>query len=202
MYILKSDLLNFIAEKTLDQLTGGKSAIGTTPATSGDDTKWQSLINPTVEQVKAYLRHWYDADKEMRSIETFVETDAHLINDRLVVLAVDENDDDTLYLCIQDAPAGTLITDTDYFEQIDDRNSFVLEITCILIIYKLHRKVNPREVPVQRMEDFTQATKDLKDIQRGNITLEIAERVDVEKDDPGHEIAYGEFEEDETLEDY
>ena len=135
----------------------------------------------------------------MRSYFEYNVVDAFTVGQRVASAIVDNLR--TLYLCIQDAPAGTLLTDAAFFEPTDDRNKVVLEITVIFVIYNLSRRKNPRIIPEQRQLDYDNSITSLKDIQTGKIMLQIAEREDVAADDPGQQIVYGDFE-NESLDSY
>lgn len=202
-YILKQDLDNVIYDGTLDELTGGKKAIGSTPAVPGDDTKWQNQRATAIEMVKGYSRHWYDMDTEMREIVTYDAGTANTEGQRVAGTAV--SGVYPLYLCIKDAPAGTALSNEDYFTLKDDRNPVLLEATCLIILYNLSRRYNPRQVPEQRQIDYDRAIDTLKDIQKGRIQLEITERTFTEDsdayDDPGQQVVFGDFE-DITQDDY
>lgn len=191
-YILKQDIINNLDSDTLIELTGGRKAIGDNPAVAGNDDIWQDLIPGATERVKGYSRHWYDMDTEMRSYFEYNVGEAFTEGQR--VSNAGGSGELDLYKCIQDAPIGTLLTDTDFFQPIDDRNQIILENTIVFIIYNLNRRKNPRQIPEQRQIDYDNAMDIMKDVQRGRITLEIAEREDVESDDPGHEISFGAFE--------
>lgn len=195
-YILKQDIEKFLYSETITELTGGKKAIGSTPATSGNDEVWKSNLPTAIEHVKGYCRHWYDMDTEMRDYVAYDNAVANTEGQRVAGTAVDEVY--PLYLCIQDAPAGTLLTDTVYFTEVDDRNPVIVELTCLILIYNLSRRYNPRQIPEQRQIDYDRVMDQLKDIQKGRIQLNIAERTFAEAsdayDDPGQSIAFGDFE--------
>jgi hypothetical protein len=191
-YILKQDIIALLDADTLTELTGGRKPIGDDPAVPGVDKIWEDLVPKAEEKVKGYSRHWYDMDTEMRPYYEYKDTDAFTVGQRVASAAVNEVRD--LYVCIQDAPAGTLIDNTDFFNPIDDRNSVILESTVTFVIYNLSRRKNPRQIPEQRQIDYDNSIDTMKDVQRGKIMLEIAERVDVEEDDPGHEFPHGDFE--------
>lgn len=192
-YILRQDILSFLYEGTLDELTGGKRAIGSNPASPGDDEVWKSAVPTSVERVKGYGRHWYDMDTEMRSIFEYSASEAVTEGQR--VADAENNGERALFVCIQDAPAGTLLTNSAYFAEKDDRNAVLVEITAKLIIYLTSVRLNPRQVPEQRQIDYDNAFQTLRDIQTGKMQLAIAERPDdeIEADDAGHQIAYGNF---------
>lgn len=193
-YILKQDIEALILDDTLTQMTGGRKAIGAAAAVDGDDSVFENLIPKAMERVKGYSRHWYDMETEMRPFYSYDVAVANTEDQRVASAAVDEVR--TLYLCIQDAPAGTLLTNTEYFTPADDRNQVVVELVVNIIIYHLARRLNPRQIPEQRQIDFDRTIDDLKDIQRGRIQLEIAERTLTEAeaaDDAGEQFNYGDF---------
>lgn len=194
-YILKQDLEKFLYSGTIDELTGGKKAIGTTPAVAGDDSVWEGNVPVAVEHVKGYSRQWYDMDTEMREIVEYDVGTANTVGQR--VAGAEASGVRPLYLCIQAAPAGTALTNIDYFEETDDRNPVLLEITCLIVIYNISRRYNPNQIPEQRQIDYDRTIDQLKDIQKGRIQLEITERTfDDEEDaydDPGQNVAFGEF---------
>jgi len=199
-YILEQDVIGYLFSGTLSELTGGRKAIGGQPAVEGDFAELSKLINSTVEEVAGYCRHWYDMDKELREFIEYSVSGAFSVGQR-VAGAEDGEGVRGLYLCIQDAPAGTALTDTAYFSESDDRNEKLVEITCMLIIYKASLRYNPRQIPENRRTAHDDAMLSLKDIQKGNVMLNIAQRENVESDDAGQRFAWGAFE-DSPNEDY
>ena len=191
-YILKQDVLTYLDSNTLEEMTGGRKAIGDNPPVLGNDSIWLSLEKNAIEDVKGYSRHWYDMATEMRPYFDHNVSDLFVIGQRVAGAPVDGVR--PLYVCIQDAPPGTSLTNTSFFTEVDDRNSKILEITCVLLIYKLFRRKNPNQIPDQRNIDLDFANSQLKDIQKGVLTFDIKEREDVPADDSGQEIAYGDFE--------
>lgn len=190
-YILKQDVLAVIDAGTLDELTGGKKAIGSNPAEPGFDSVWRVNEPTSLEKVNGYCRHWYDMDVETRPIFEYDVAEANILGQRVAGPVVDESR--KLYDCIQDAPAGTLLTDIAFFTENDDRNPVLVEATATLIVYTTSKRQNPRQLPEQRNIDYDNVMKTLRDIQTGKIQLNIAQREDVEDDDPGHQVAFGGF---------
>lgn len=191
-YILEQDLLANISSDTLTELTGGRKAIGSNSEVQGSDVILAKAIPAQVEMMLGYTRHFYDVDTETRTIRAYNETDEFAAGDRVAGNQIDGNR--PLYLCIEDAPAGTVLTNLQYFEEVDDRNPVLIEIVCHLVIYNLSRRQNPRQIPEQRQIDYENAISRLKDIQRGYLQLDIAEREEIPADDPGQEFTHGEFE--------
>lgn len=190
-FILKSDIVAQLRSETLIEITGGRQAIGQNPAVGGDDSIWQANVPVAAETVKGYIRHWYDAGTAMRSIFEYDNSENISLNTRIYDTTAKK-----LYLCIQAAPAGTLLTDTDFFTETDDRNPVLVEITALLVIYNTQRRENPRQMPEQRQVDYDNSIARLKDIQRGTLDLDITTRTEIEPDDPGHAVAYGQFDDD------
>lgn len=191
-YILKQDILANLHGETLDELTGGRKAIGSNPAVGGDDAIWKASAPTSVEKVKGYSRHWYDMATEARPFFEYSATEAFTEGQRVAGAEVDE--ERSLYDCIQDAPSGTALTDENFFKANDSRNPVLVELAAVLVIYNTARRTNPRQLPEQRILDYDNAISTLKDIQRGAIQLDITQREEVESDDPGHRVAYGDFE--------
>ena len=190
-YILKGDLLKEINADTLTELTGGKQAIGSNIAVAGNDSVWKNNVKGAVDYVQGYTRHWYDMEAELRSIKAFNLIDTFVSGDRIANTA-DSLGFQTIYKCKLES-TGNVITDTDFFEEYDDRENRLVEIVCIIIIYNLSRRYNPRQIPEQRQIDYDVAIKDLEKIQKGIISLNIAERSSVTSEDPGFEQIYGDF---------
>jgi hypothetical protein len=190
-YILKQDLLNEIDTDTLTELTGGRKAIGSTAATAGKDYIWEQCRKSSIEYAKGYTRHFYDIETEMRPYSDYSALTTYTVGQRIAGTA-DSNGIRPLYVCILES-TGNALSNTTYFTEIDDRNSVLVEIVCILIVYNLSRRYNPRQIPEQRQIDFDRVVSDLKNIQNGKIMLDIAEREDVATDDAGQEFAHGDF---------
>jgi len=191
-YITKNDLTKYIQKNTLSELTNGRKAMGGEPAVAGTDTIWQNLIPTALETVNGFTRHWYDMDKETRKVSLFDDNLNHLENERLYIVD-GQTGENTLYLCIKDAPAATLITDTEFFEQKDDRNPILVEITCLLLIHNLSRRGNPRQIPEQRIFDYDNAISRLKEIQKGIVCLDIPTRENTAPNDAGQSFIHGSF---------
>ena len=199
-YILRQDLVSNLNENTIDELTGGRKAISTTPSTpaiDGDDNIWQSKIPSALEMMLGHTRHWYDMPTEISSIVEYDVAQTYTVGQRVASTVDAQTNLRTLYVALQAVPAGTLLTNTAFFEQRDSRNPVLVEIVCHLIVYHISRRINPRQLPEQRILDYDNAMAMLKKIQRGEVDLDIPKRAaeDVETDDAGQRIAWGDFEE-------
>lgn len=193
-YILRQDLVANLNESTITELTGGRKAIGTTPAVAGDDTIWRLKVPSSMETMLGHTRHWYDMDTEVAAICEYNTTDTYATGQRVASVA-DAQGYRTLYVALQDVPANTPLTDTTFFEEKDSRNAVLVEIVTHLIVYHISRRTNPRQIPEQRIMDYDNAMIMLKKIQRGEVDLDIPKRPsdEVETDDAGQRIAWGDF---------
>lgn len=197
-YILRQDLTAYITSDTVTELTGGRKAIGTSPAVSGDDRIWQNLAVSAVAAAKSRIRTTqYDISEVFAPFYEYSADEGYTSGMR-VAGAEDGDGIRPLYACIQDAPAGTLLSDTDFFVPKngadDDRDPAIVRIICKIIIYDLSARYNPREIPEQRRLDYEEAQKELRDgIQMGHNQYEMEEDV-ITPDDPRQAFAYGTFE--------
>ena len=196
-YILRQDLVSYITSDTITELTGGRKAIGTSPAVAGNDRIWQDLAVSAVATAKSRIRTTqYDISEVFAPFYEYSSDEDYIAGMRV---AGDEDADGIrmLYLCIQDAPAGTLLTDTAFFEKKngadDDRDPAIVRIICKIIIYDLSARHNPREIPEQRRLDYEEAQKELRDgIQMGHNQYAMEEDV-ITPDDPRQAFAWGTF---------
>lgn len=199
-YILRQDLVANLNENTILELTGGRKAITTTspvtPAIPGDDTIWQQKVPSALEMMLGHTRHWYDMPTEIASIFEYDIADTYNLGQRVAGPVDSQTNLRTLYIALQAVPPATALTNTAFFEERDNRNAVLVEIVCHLIVYHISRRSNPRQIPEQRIMDYDNAMMTLKKIQRGEVDLDIPKRnsEDVETDDAGQRIAWGDFE--------
>lgn len=175
-YLLKVDITDRVKEQKVDEWTETK------------DSVLDALESSAIEIAKGYTRHWYDVEKEFRKVNLYDVLTAYTVDQRIYDEANAKH-----YICIQDAIAGTLLSDTDYFAQQDDRNAVLLEIVIDVLIYNLSSRQNSRQMNQLRIDRYDSAIDKLKDAQKGRIMLDIAQRVDVETDDSGHEFVFGQI---------
>ena len=90
-------------------------------------------------------------------------------------------DNNTFYTCSEDS-TGNLPTDTTYFTAGDNRNPLVKEITIDVVLYNIHSKISPRNIPDVRrvrydgtgnLKEGDSAIATLMQIQKGVITLDL-----------------------------
>lgn len=93
------------------------------------------------------------------------------------------------YLVVQNAPAGTELTDTDYFWLM--RADLLVMIYLDIAIYHYHGRVGSSQVPQLRIDRYLDAIEKLKRIRRGEMVISIP-RADQDADglpDTGENIA-------------
>lgn len=90
-------------------------------------------------------------------------------------------ENNTFYYCTA-ASTGNLPNDTDYFTEGDNRNPLIKEITIDIVLYNIHSKISPRNIPDVRRTRYDgfgnltagdSAIATLKQIQKGVITLDL-----------------------------
>lgn len=70
-------------------------------------------------------------------------------------------------------PAATLPTDTDYWAYGDNRNQQILGYTIDIVLYYLHARIAPQNIPQLRLDNYDVARLMLKDMAKGDVTLEM-----------------------------
>lgn len=70
-------------------------------------------------------------------------------------------------------PAGTLPTNTTYWTQGDNRNQQILGYTIDIVLYYLHVRIAPMNIPQLRLDNYDIAKQMLKDFAKGVVTLDM-----------------------------
>jgi hypothetical protein len=184
-FILDQDYSVLITDDQLAQITQSQSDIDV-------------CLLQSEEEVKEYLRHRFNVEVDMRSFQisttgtgvTAVETDR-----------IYQSTTNKFYICTADATSESL-TDTNFFEEEDDRNQKLVQVTTDVFLYHLHTRLNPRNVPMHRkirydgdgdIQKAMSATKWLLMVQKGTITPALTIIVDDEGEPPdsGQSIEFG-----------
>jgi len=157
-----------------------------------NDILGQSL-NTALEEVKGYIRNRYNENEIFKTIQ--VTSDGLNITasngDRLYQSTTKKH-----YVCIKDATSKG-ITETEYFTQIDERNPKIVQVVIDILLYHLHSRISPRNIPVHRRlrydgDDPAQrggAIGYLKQVQKGVITPNLP--VTDNSDQSSHRVGYG-----------
>lgn len=137
-FLQKSDFYPIISTSDLDDLIGFDE--------NNDDILNVEMAN-VVEDVSGYLRSRYNVDSIFTPILTYSAQTAYTEGQRLI-------SNNVLYVCINDAVAGILITDTDYFTPIDNRNKKIIQVCVDICIYNLMSRLNNYDIPAHRKERY------------------------------------------------
>lgn len=70
-------------------------------------------------------------------------------------------------------PAGTLPTNTTYWTSGDNRNQQILGYTIDIVLYYLHSRIAPQNIPQLRMDNYDVAREQLRAMANGDITLDM-----------------------------
>ena len=103
-------------------------------------------------------------------------------------------DNNLYYSCIVES-TGFYPENETYFTQEDNREQSILDITTIIAIYKLFRKIQPRNIPEWITVEYDNARETLKEYARGTKTVILPVQVDDDDEQEGHRVSYGVSEE-------
>lgn len=181
-YLIKRDFYSFTTETILNGVT------------DLDDNVWVNELPASIEVVSSYLRFRYDTDKEFKPIIAHDNSDVYLEGERVI-------DNDILYYALQDVPTATLITDTAYWKEGDTRNSALVQVLVVIVLYNIYSRLNGSEIPnwLQVMYDGGDSQQRggklgyLKDIRKGTVQINLDLLPEVENGDTqsGNSFAYG-----------
>lgn len=164
-FLVKYDFQTLIDQDNLNELT------------DDNDTLLEGAIDSAVEKVAGYIRHRYDYDKVFRVVKTFTTDTVTgiLTGDRIF-----QSTSELFYVALTDG--GTNLATTADFTQVDNRNPLIKEITVDVVLYNIHSKISPENIPDVRrtrydgfgnLKEGDSAIATLKEIQKGNITLNL-----------------------------
>lgn len=147
MFITDADLTTVINENQLAQIVAISQA------------NRNRSEHYAINEAKSYLNFQYDTDK-IFGYEAFDYSNSVDYKEGQIII-----DSSAIgYTCIQDATAGTALTDATYFEERDDRNPLIVMIAVDLLAYHLFSKTGANRIPQHIIDRYEQATKKLKDI--------------------------------------
>lgn len=188
MFLVKSDFYNVISSTDFALLTGGNNLI------------WQNELTRAQETVSAYLRARYDISNIFKSFILYTELTVFKAGDWVV------DNVDNKYLCIANAVAGTLLSNTTYFTKTDPRNSKVVEMVVDVCLFGLFARLNNYDMPALRKERYDGndpkqqggAIGFLKLIAKGIVFLDLPLVESRQTDQTGNVIMYGSATDSET----
>lgn len=186
MYLIRQDFESIISLDNLDRLT------------NSNDRVWQAAEKVALEEMKSYMRHRYDVDYEFRGIVLHDQALSYLEDERVYI---DDGSVITFYVALQDVPANTLITDSSFWKEGDDRNQKLVNICTIILLYENYTRLNGNDLPnwlAVRYDGNDPLQKGgaigyLKNIQKGVVSLDLRLLEDVQSgdDQSGNRISYG-----------
>lgn len=184
-YIFKEDFESIITAADLDKIT------------DSTDSVWQKALKSSLEEASSYTRHRYDTDKEFAEIPVHLEANTYTQGDRVH----DGQTPQKYFTAIQDVPASTPITDTDYWKEGDFRNPKMMNVVMILVLYDIYSRLYGNDIPAwlsQRYDGGDPVQRGgvigyLKQIQRGviDINLPLKAAVADQTDQTGNRTVHG-----------
>ena len=181
-YLLKTDFNRYATVTTLDGIT------------ESTDSVWELALSSVIETVSSYLRFRYDTVKEFLPIDVHVPVNTYLSGARVI-------DGTDLYFAIQDVPTLTLLTNILFWTKADSRNSAIVDIVVVLVLYAIYSRINGSEIPnwIQVLYDGGDPQQRagkigyLKEIRKGTVQIDLALLPEVADgtDQSGNSFAFG-----------
>lgn len=102
-----------------------------------------------IDEAAGYLTSIYDVEALFLDPVEYNISTAYSENDRIYTIdyITDGSSFYTFYTCIEDAPAGTSLTNTTYFEEGDARDQKLIEVIMTISLYHLHKRLSPNNIP-------------------------------------------------------
>jgi hypothetical protein len=184
MFLVKDDYITLIRQDKLDQIT------------EADDTILSKALPAAQEEAAGFIRHRYDEDQVFKAVTEKADNNVSGVTtgDRFYQTT-------TKLFYVATADGGTVLTDTDFFDQVDDRNPKLVEVVVDILLYNIYSRINPKSVPTHRRirydgDDPKQqggAYGWLKMVQKGTIEPNLPAIVDENGDSPQNteSVAFG-----------
>lgn len=147
------------------------------------DKDFNIASNKAISIVKSYIQHRYDPTAVFIQINNYNTTKEYVVDDLVFY-------NEKYYTCTATS-TGNAPTDTDYFEENDSRDPSIVDIVCVLTIFLLFRKIQPRVIPEWITEEYDRVINDLKAYQKGTRMIELTVKLDSDDEEEGHRISYG-----------
>lgn len=184
MYLVKDDYTTLIRQDKLDQII------------EADDSILQKALPAAQEEAAGFIRHRYEETQVFKKV---TETASNTVSGVSAGDRFYQTTTKLFYLALTDG--GTDLTNTDDFEQTDDRNPKLVEIVVDIVLYNIHSRINPKSVPTHRRirydgDDPKQqggALGWLKMVQKGTIEPDLPVITDADGETPQYteSVAYG-----------
>ena len=122
--------------------------------------------NAARHEITGYLNQRFNLATVLQDLLTYNATAAYTIGDLVFDPAVPAD----IYECIADTTGGTLLTDANFFALGDPRNPLVLQFLIEIVLYNIHKRISPQNIPTIRSLAYERAIEWLEQVQRGYIT--------------------------------
>jgi len=147
------------------------------------DSEYKIAVGKAISVVKSYIQHRYNPDEIFIDALSYSATVTYAVDDLIFY-------NKKYYVCILES-LNHLPTDTDYFTESDSRDPSIVDIVCVLTIFILFRKIQPRNMPDWITEEYDRKVDELKAYQRGTRTIELTVKLDEDDEEEGHRVTYG-----------
>ncbi len=149
------------------------------------DRKLDNAETAAVKMMRSYLARRYDVDNIFFIIHPHSEDIAYRSGQYFWYKPAGKTDDDILvYKCVENAPAGTPVSNGDYFEQNDPRDAYINTIIVDLVIFLLHSKDSQRVIPEVRQVRYDDAIAWLREVGAGKLDADLPQKA---TNDPTYE---------------
>lgn len=180
-FLVSDDYSHLIESSDLTILTGG------------DGSLLNKVMSSAIEEVAGYIRHRYNEKEIFKTFQVETDdSDVSASNGQRIYQSTSKK----FYVCIKDA-TDQLLTNSEYFTERDERNSKLVDVTIDVLLYHIHSRISPRNIPDLRRlrydgDDPAQrggAIGWLKQVQKGTITPNLP--VTDNSDQSGHRVSWG-----------
>lgn len=148
-----------------------------------NDSDYLIAHEKAISIIKSYIQHRYDPDEIFITVNNYNVATTYAIGDLVFYI-------NKYYTCTA-VSTGNVPTHTNYFTESDSRDPSIVDICCVLTIFLLFRKVQPRNIPEWIMEDYDRVIEALKAYQKGTRTILLTVSTNADGEEEGHRISYG-----------
>lgn len=120
-------------------------------------------------EILMYLSNNYDLTTVFSPTLTFDFAINYLKGER----ALDTDLDKTMYYAAQNNTLGHGLAELDYWVQGDNRNALLVMIYVDIVLYHLHSRINPRNIPQLRLDRYDEAKKMLIGFASGELYINL-----------------------------
>lgn len=169
MFLLKRDYFVTIDEEDLD-IVSFSTDTGTTP----EDILFEAEQN-SIQEVGSYIAARYDIAKIFLNVEEHAAGASYAKGEFLFDEASKK-----FYTAIADTSANDALTDEDKFKEGDSRPALIKRHVVNIVLYELHSRINPRNIPEFRIQRRDDSIKWLKLVQdpRNNVDADFLPKRD------------------------